>query len=92
LDYATPRQIVEVCRQTYCGTIGVEFMHLMDPHEKSWIQQRIEEPRNHTDFTVNGKRAILERLTQAEGLEQYLHTKYVGTKRFGLDGGGSRRP
>jgi 2-oxoglutarate dehydrogenase E1 component len=87
MDYASPRQIVDACRQIYCGTIGVEFMHLMDPAEKSWIQERIEAPRNHTDFTVNGKRAILERLTHAEGLEQYLHTKFVGTKRFGLDGG-----
>lgn len=87
MEYASPRQIVDACRQIYCGTIGVEFMHLMDPAEKSWIQERIEAPRNHTDFTVNGKRAILQRLTEAEGLEQYLHTKYVGTKRFGLDGG-----
>ncbi len=87
MEYASPRQLVDACRQIYCGTIGVEFMHLMDPEEKSWIQQRIEEPRNHTDFTVNGKRAILERLTHAEGLEQYLHMKFVGTKRFGLDGG-----
>jgi 2-oxoglutarate dehydrogenase E1 component len=91
-EYASPRQIVDACRQTYCGTIGVEYMHLMDPEEKSWIQERIEEPRNHTDFTVNGKRAILERLTHAEGLEQFIHTKYVGTKRFGVDGGESLIP
>jgi 2-oxoglutarate dehydrogenase E1 component len=87
MEYATPRQIVTACQEIYCGTIGVEFMHLMDPAEKSWVQERIEAPRNHTDFTVNGKRAILQRLTEAEGLEQFLHTKYVGTKRFGLDGG-----
>jgi 2-oxoglutarate dehydrogenase E1 component len=87
MEYGSIRQIINACHQIYCGTIGVEFMHLMDPAEKSWIQARIEAPRNHTDFTVNGKRAILQRLTDAESFEQYLHTKYVGTKRFGLDGG-----
>jgi 2-oxoglutarate dehydrogenase E1 component len=92
METATMREIVAALQATYCGTIGVEFMHLTDPNEKAWIQQRIEEPRNKTDFTVNGKRAILQRLTAAEVFEQFLHTKYVGTKRFGLDGGESLIP
>ncbi len=92
LDVATLAEIMAALKQTYCGKIGVEFMHLTDPQEKSWIQERIEGPRNHTDFTVNGKRAILQRLTAAECFEKFLHTKYVGTKRFGLDGGESLIP
>ncbi len=87
LQSASLREIIDVLRETYCGKIGVEFMHLTDPEEKSWIQERIEEPHNRTDFTVNGKRAILQRLTAAEMFEKFLHTKHVGTKRFGLDGG-----
>jgi 2-oxoglutarate dehydrogenase E1 component len=87
LETATPRQILEILRDTYCGSIGVEFMHIQDPDEKSWIQQRIESIHNQTQFTVEGKRAILERLFQAEGFEKFLHVKYTGTKRFGLDGG-----
>lgn len=92
LETATLREILKILKETYCSTIGVEFLHLSDPDEKSWIQQRIEGPRNHTDFTVNGKRAILQRLTAAEGFENFLHKKYVGTKRFGLDGGESLIP
>ncbi len=87
MEYATLDEILTALKQTYCGTIGVEFLHMSDPDEKLWIQQRIEGPRNQTDFTVNGKRAILQRLTAAENFEKFLHTKYVGTKRFGLDGG-----
>jgi len=87
LEYATLNEILAILKKTYCDTIGVEFMHMSDPEEKQWIQERIEGERNHTDFTVNGKRAILQRLTAAENFEQFLHTKYTGTKRFGLDGG-----
>ncbi len=87
METATLRQIVEQLKATYCGKIGVEFLHLTDPEEKAWIQERIEAPRNQTDFTINGKRAILQRLTAAECFEKFLHTKYVGTKRFGVDGG-----
>jgi 2-oxoglutarate dehydrogenase E1 component len=87
LEYATLDEILALLKQTYCGNIGVEFLHLTDPDEKQWIQERIEQPRNHTDFTVNGKRAILQRITAAECFEKFLHTKYVGTKRFGVDGG-----
>ena len=86
-EYATLRDIISTLKATYCGKIGVEFMHISSPEEKAWIQQRIEEPHNKTEFTSNGKKAILERLTAAEGFEQYLHKKFTGTKRFGLDGG-----
>ena len=92
LETASLRKIVEVVRATYCGTIGVEFMHIQDPAQKAWIQERIESIRNQPDFTVNGKRAILERLTAAETFEQFLNKKYTGTKRFGLDGGESMIP
>ena len=87
LETATMRQIIDVCRKTYCGSIGVEFMHIQEPAQKQWIQYRIESARNTTQFTERGKHAIMERLIEAEGFEHYLHTKYVGTKRFGLDGG-----
>ncbi|HYG88049.1 MAG TPA: 2-oxoglutarate dehydrogenase E1 component [Azospirillum sp.] len=92
LESATLRQILDILQRTYCGTVGVEFMHIQDPEEKAWIQERIESGRNHTDFTVNGKRAILERLTAAEGFEKFLQLKYTGTKRFGLEGGESMIP
>src|SRR5690606_2699864 len=69
LEFATLREILAILKKTYCDTIGVEFLHMSDPEEKSWIQARIEEGRNQTDFTVNGKRAILQRLTAAEGFE-----------------------
>ncbi|HBH26250.1 MAG TPA: 2-oxoglutarate dehydrogenase E1 component [Rhodospirillaceae bacterium] len=87
MEHGTLTEILDVVRQTYCGKIGVEFLHLYDPAEKSWIQRRIEEPRNKTDFTHTGKQAILKRLTEAELFESFLHKKYPGTKRFGLDGG-----
>ena len=92
LESATLREIVQILRETYCGSIGVEFMHIQDPDEKAWIQRRIESVRNRTEFTLKGKRAIYERLVEAEGFEQFLHVKYVGTKRFGLDGGESLIP
>ena len=92
MEYATIRDILQALKQTYCGSIGVEFLHLTDPEEKAWVQKRIEGPRNHTDFTVKGKKAILQRLTAAEEFEQFLHKKYPGTKRFGLDGGESLIP
>ena len=86
LETATLTEIIERLRQTYCGTIGVEFMHIQDPAQKAWIQERIEAIGNHTDFTVKGKMAIYERLVDAEEFERYLHKKYTGTKRFGMDG------
>jgi 2-oxoglutarate dehydrogenase E1 component len=92
LEYATLRQIVALVRETYCGNIGVEFMHIQDPEQKIWIQERIESIRNQTVFTEKGKRAILERLTAAETFERFLDRKYTGTKRFGLDGGETTIP
>ena len=92
LEYATLKEILDTLKKTYCGTIGVEFTHLSDPKEKAWIQERIESRKNQTEFTINGKRAILQRLTAAEVFETFLHTKYQGTKRFGLDGGESVIP
>ncbi len=92
METATLRQIIDACQRTYCNLIGVEFMHMQDPEEKTWIQQRIEEPRNNTEFTPLGRRTILERLTEAEVYEQFLDRRYVGTKRFGLEGGESLIP
>jgi len=86
LETATLREIVETLRRTYCDTIGVEFMHIQDPAQKAWIQERIEAIGNRTDFTKRGKKAIYERLVDAEEFEKYLHKKYTGTKRFGMDG------
>ncbi|MDC1115595.1 2-oxoglutarate dehydrogenase E1 component [Alphaproteobacteria bacterium] len=86
LEVATLRQILDIVRETYCGTIGVEFMHIQNPEQKSWIQERMEAIRNHTEFTSLGKKTIYERLVSAENFEQFLHKKYVGTKRFGMDG------
>ena len=91
-DTATPRQILERLRATYCGKIGVEFMHIQEPDQKAWIQKRIENVDNRTDFTERGKAAILERLTAAESFELFLDKKYTGTKRFGVDGGEATIP
>jgi 2-oxoglutarate dehydrogenase E1 component len=85
-EKAPLRDIVERARETYCGHIGVEYMHITSAEEKVWIQDRIEAIHNHTDFTDIGKTTILERLTEAETFEQFLNVKYTGTKRFGLDG------
>ncbi|HMM85080.1 2-oxoglutarate dehydrogenase E1 component [Azohydromonas sp.] len=85
----TLREIVQALRETYCGTIGAEFMHITDPAEKRWWQERLESIRSKPSFTAEQKKHILDRLTAAEGLERYLHTKYVGQKRFSLEGGES---
>ncbi len=92
LEEASLRDILSILKATYCGRIGVEFMHIQDPDQKSWIQCRIEAIRNQTDFTERGKRAILDRLTEAEEFERFLQVKYTGTKRFGLEGGESVVP
>ena len=88
-EQMTLREIIKALRQTYCSTIGAEFMYIADPAEKRWWQQRLESIRSTPSFTADKKRHILERLTAAEGLERYLHTKYVGQKRFSLEGGES---
>ncbi|MBC8337321.1 MAG: 2-oxoglutarate dehydrogenase E1 component [Rhodospirillales bacterium] len=92
LEAATLREIMAILHQTYCGPIGIEFMHIQDPQEKSWLQERMETIHNQTHFTAKGKRAILDRLIETEGFEQYLDKKFTGTKRFGLDGGESLVP
>jgi len=92
LERPTLREIIETLRATYCGTIGVEYMHIQEPDQKQWIQVRIEAIHNRTEFTARGQEAILERLTEAETFENFLNTKYPGAKRFGLDGGESLIP
>jgi 2-oxoglutarate dehydrogenase E1 component len=88
-EQMTLREIVQALRDTYCGTIGAEFMHVTDPREKRWWQQRLESSRSKPTFGADKRRHILGRLTAAEGLERFLHTKYVGQKRFSLEGGES---
>ena len=92
IETASLRQILSTLKDTYCGSIGVEYLHIQDPEQKSWIQQRIENIRNQTDFTDKGKEAIYERLVDAESFERFLNKKYTGTKRFGLDGSESVIP
>ena len=85
--YATINEILSFFRKIYCSTIGVEYMHISDPIEKVWFRERMEKKENHIKFTENGKKAILNKLIQAEGFEKFLAKKFVGTKRFGIDGG-----
>jgi len=85
-------EILNILKKTYCSNIGYEFMHMGDPDEKTWIRNRIEGPEKDIKFTENGKKAILNKIIEAEGFEKYLHVKFVGTKRFGLDGGESLIP
>ena len=92
LQYADLNQILKILKKTYSSNIGYEFMHMGDPDEKAWIRNRIEGPEKDIIFTNNGKKAILNKIIQAEGFEKYLHVKFVGTKRFGLDGGESLIP
>ena len=87
-ERATLREILQMLRETYCGTIGVEYMYISDPAQKRWIQQRLEAVRGRAAVRArDAKRRLLERLTAAETLEKYLHTRYVGQKRFSLEGG-----
>ncbi len=86
LESATPRRIVDILKRTYCGRIGYEFMHISDPEQKDWLQRRIEGPDKEISFTPEGKRAILNKLIESEGFEKFSGARFVGTKRFGLDG------
>ncbi len=88
-EHASLREILEALRQTYCGSIGSEYMYIADIGQKRWIQSRLESVRATPKFSVEMKKRILERTTAAETLERYLHTKYVGQKRFSLEGGES---
>tara|TARA_Y100000590_G_scaffold399392_1_gene482587 strand:+ start:38 stop:2455 length:2418 start_codon:yes stop_codon:yes gene_type:complete len=90
--YASINEIISSLKKIYCSTIGVEYMHISDPEEKVWFRNRLEKEENQLKFTNNGKKAILLKLIQAEGFEKYLALKFVGTKRFGLDGAESLIP
>src|SRR5690625_2424967 len=92
MDRAPLREIVEALEQTYCRSIGCEIMHIVDTEEKRWLQQRFESVRSAPKFSDDVRKHLLERLTAAEGLENYLASKYPGTKRFGLEGGESFIP
>jgi len=87
LQEAPLSEIITILKKTYSGNIGYEFMHMGDPEEKNWIRDRIEGAKKEVTFTENGKKAILNKIIEAEGFEKYLHVKFVGTKRFGIDGG-----
>ncbi len=86
LEFATLREIVGILRRTYCQTIGLEFMHISSATQKAWLQERIEGKDKEISFTREGKRAILNKLVEAEGFEKFCDLKFTGTKRFGLDG------
>jgi len=90
-QYSNIKKILEFLRNKYCGSLGYEYMHIANPTERKWFRDRVEKADDFR-FTQNGKEAILNKLIQAERFEKFLHTKYVGTKRFGLDGGESLIP
>jgi len=90
--YATINEILSFFRKTYCSNIGVEYMHISDPVEKIWFRERMEKRENQLRFTISGKKGILNKLIQAEVFEKFLAVKFVGTKRFGIDGGESLIP
>ncbi|SLN61238.1 2-oxoglutarate dehydrogenase E1 component [Aquimixticola soesokkakensis] len=92
LQVASLRQILDVLKRTYCGTFAMQYMHISDPEQSSWLKERIEGYDKEITFTREGRRAILNKLVEAEGYEKFLHVKYMGTKRFGLDGGESLIP
>jgi 2-oxoglutarate dehydrogenase E1 component len=87
LQVASMRQILDIVQRTYCGTFALQYMHISDPEQASWLKERIEGYGKEITFTREGRRAILNKLVEAEGFEKFLHVKYMGTKRFGLDGG-----
>jgi 2-oxoglutarate dehydrogenase E1 component len=92
LEFASMREIVAILRRTYCQTLGVEFIHISNAAQKSWIQERIEGRDKEITFTREGKRAILNKLVESEGFENFCDVKFTGTKRFGLDGAESLIP
>ena len=91
-DFASLKEIIKFLKDKYCSSIGVEYMHMTEREEKIWFRERMEKEENKVSFTNNGKKAILNKLIQAEGFEKYLALKFVGTKRFGLDGAESLIP
>ena len=94
LQTGSIREVLAILRRTYCGNIGIQFMHIAEPEEKSWLQQRFEGPDKFEQnaFSKEGKLAILNKLIEAEGFERFLHKRFPGTKRFGLDGGEAMVP
>jgi len=92
VEKANLRTIYEKLQQTYCGSIGAEFMHIVDSKQRHWFAQKLESVRGKRSLSADTQKHILERLTAAEGLEKYLGTKYPGVKRFGLEGGESLIP
>ena len=92
LQIASMRQIVEIVKRTYCGTFALQYMHISDPEQSAWLKERIEGYNKEITFTREGRKAILNKMVEAEGFEKFLHVKYMGTKRFGLDGGESLIP
>ncbi|PKP70368.1 MAG: 2-oxoglutarate dehydrogenase E1 component [Alphaproteobacteria bacterium HGW-Alphaproteobacteria-4] len=86
LEVASMRQIIDIVKRTYCGTFALQYMHISDPEQAGWLKERIEGYGKEIQFTREGRRAILNKLVEAEGFEKFLHVKYMGTKRFGLDG------
>jgi len=92
LEIATMRQIIDIVKRTYCGTFALQYMHISNAEQAGWLKERIEGYGKEIQFTREGRKAILNKLVEAEGFEKFLHVKYMGTKRFGLDGGESLIP
>ena len=92
LETASMREILAIVKRTYCGTFALQYMHISDPEQSAWLKERIEGYGKEIQFTREGRKAILNKLVEAEGFEKFLHVKYMGTKRFGLDGGESLIP
>ncbi len=92
LTHASMREIIDIVKRTYCGTFALQYMHISDPEQAAWLKERIEGYGKEIAFTREGRKAILNKLVEAEGYEKFLHVKYMGTKRFGLDGGESLIP
>ena len=87
LEEASMNQISQIVKKTYCGTFALQYMHISNAEESAWLKERIEGLGKEIEFTQKGRKAILNKLIEAEGFEKFLHIKYMGTKRFGLDGG-----
>ncbi|WP_084861020.1 2-oxoglutarate dehydrogenase E1 component [Salibaculum halophilum] len=92
LEVASMREILAIVQRTYCGTFALQYMHISNPEESAWLKERIEGLGKEIAFTQTGRKAILNKMVQAEGFEKFLHVKYMGTKRFGLDGAESLIP
>src|SRR5690606_35423159 len=87
LESASLREILQIVKHTYCGTFALQFMHISDPEQSAWLKERLEGYGKESAFTRRGRRALLNSLVEAEGFEKFLQVKYMGTARFGLDGG-----